>query len=128
VDDDGAIPEPVREAWQRALDAWDDSARHDAFVGLVAQHNCFMWAAAHYRAKAGDPIADRQLERLRRAATATMLATATARPSDTKKPYQISIAVLIAFVTIAFIGYMYAVYLREPSRETRPPEAARPVK
>ena len=122
--EDGAIPEPVRDAWQRAVDAWEDPERHKLFIGLAAQHNCFRWAAARYRERAGDPIADRQLERLRTAAYATLAATATVRPPD-RKPYQITVALLIALATLAFIGYFYAMHLRDQSQSsTKPPKAA----
>ena len=122
--DDGAIPEPVRAAWQRAVDAWDDPERHKLFIGLVAQHNCFSWAAARYRERAGDAVADRQIERLRTAAYATLAATATVRAPE-RKPYQITVALLIALVTIAFIGYFYAMHLRDQSQSsTKPPKAA----
>jgi hypothetical protein len=78
--EDGAIPDAVRDAWQRAVDGWDDPDRHKTFLGVVAQHHCFRYAAARYKERAGDAIADRQLERVRAAALATMTATATARP------------------------------------------------
>jgi hypothetical protein len=122
--DDGAIPEAVREAWQRTLDGWDDAERHKAFLGVVAQHHCFPYAAARYKERAGDAIADRQLERVRSAALATMAATATARP-PARKPYQVTVAVLIALVTIAFVGYFYAIHLRgQPQTSVKPPKAA----
>jgi hypothetical protein len=75
------VHETLEAAWQRAVEQWDDPARHEVLIGLVAQHSAFAWAAAKYKARAGDPIADAQLERLRKSVTATMLATATVRPT-----------------------------------------------
>ena len=49
---------------------------HEALLGLVAQHSCFAWAAARYKERAGDPVAD-AAARARCAArrVATMFAT-----------------------------------------------------
>jgi hypothetical protein len=121
---DDAVPEPVRAAWQRAVDGWDEPARHDAFVGVVAQHAAFTWAAARYKERSGDVVADRQLQRLRTAATATMLAGAMARPEKRAKPYQVTIAMLIALVIIAFVGYFYVVHLHD--LRTPPPKPGAP--
>ena len=115
--EDGAIPEPVRAVWQSVQDGWNDSKRHDAFLGVVAQHNCFAWAAARYKERAGDTIADAQLSKLRNAATATMLATATAKPKSAGKPYQATLVLFIALMIFAVLGLVYALHLRdnEPS-------------
>ena len=115
--EDGAIPEPVRAVWQSVQDGWNDSKRHDAFLGVVAQHNCFAWAAARYKERAGDTIADAQLSKLRNAATATMLATATAKPKSSGKPYQATLVLFIALMIFAVLGLVYALHLRdnEPS-------------
>ena len=99
----------VTAAWDRVVEDWDDPARHDALIGLVAQHNCFVWAAARYKERAGDPIADKQLERLRRAATATMLATATARP-EASQPYRKTF-LYFAFVVFILLATVLAAKL-----------------
>jgi hypothetical protein len=106
--DDAAIPEPVLAAWQRALDAWDDPARHDALFGAVAQHNCFAWAAARYKQKADDPIAAARLVKLRRASEAALLATAMARPTErqdrirsTFRLFAIAMVVLVVFLLVS---------------------------
>jgi hypothetical protein len=120
--DDGAIPEPVRAVWQALQGGWDDPKRHEAFLGLVAQHNCFAWAAARYKERAGDAIADAQLAKLRNAATATMLATATAKPKGSGKPYQATIVLFIALMIFAVLGLVYVMHLHtEPS--VPPPKA-----
>jgi hypothetical protein len=122
--DDADVPEPVRTAWQRTIEAWDQPVLHDAFLGAVAQHGVFTWAAARYKERAGDVVAVRQLERLRSAATAVMLAGAMARPAKRTKPYQVTIAVLIALVIVAVVGYFYTVHLHD--LQTPPAKPAAP--
>jgi hypothetical protein len=101
-------PDAVVTAWDQAVAHWDDPARHDALLAQVATFSCFAWAAARYRERAGDPVADAALARLRKAATATMLATATVRPDDEKVPYRNAILILIALVILVVVGMMYA--------------------
>ena len=114
---DEAIPEPVRAAWAHLADAWSEPARHDAFVALVAQHNCYAWAAARYKERADDPIAARQLERLRRATTAALLATATTRKAPAEgTPYKSTMTVLVALVVAAICGLVYAMLLHQTRR------------
>jgi hypothetical protein len=104
------IPDPVAAAWDQALAHWDDPQRHDALLAAVASYSCYAWAAAKYKTRAGDPIADAQLERLRKAATATMLATATVRPEQTGMPYRNAILVLLALVILLGVGAVYAMW------------------
>jgi hypothetical protein len=98
--DDAAIPEPVLDAWQRAEASWDDPAHHDALFRAAAQHNCFAWAAGRYKTRAGDPIASVRLAKLRRAAEAALLATATVRPSADNRHLR-SIFILVASLALA---------------------------
>ena len=103
--DDAAIPEPVVAAWQRCVDGWDEPARHDALLAAVVQHNCFAWAAARYKTKAGDPVADARLARLRRAAEAALLATATVRPEASEgrsnlRVFALAMALLVAIAIV----------------------------
>ena len=120
--DDGAIPEPVRAAWQSVSAGWDEPKRHEAFLGLVAQYNCFAWAAARYKERGDDPIANAQLDKLRNAATATMLATATAKSKSDGKPYQATIVLFVGLLIFAVLGMMYALHLRE--QPSAPPPKA----
>ncbi len=101
-------PDEVREAWQRAVDRWDQPGLHELLLAAVVRHQCFAWAAARYKERAGDPIADRQLERVRQTATATLLATKPRR-SDERMPYRSSIMALIVLVVMIVIGFAYAV-------------------
>ena len=102
------IPDPVTAAWDAAVAAWDDASKHDALLALVATHSCYAWAAGKYKTRAGDPIADKALERLRKAATATMLATATVRPEQTQMPYRNTLMVLLVLVIMIGVGVVYA--------------------
>jgi hypothetical protein len=96
----------VEAAWERVVEQWDDQARHDSFLGLVAQHSEFAWAAGKYKERAGDAVADKQLEKLRKAATATMFATASKKPGE-DPPYKrtmVIFIVLIVMLVIALVG------------------------
>lgn len=73
------VPSSLAAAWRLAGMAWEQPAAHDALVGLAVKHGQLGWLASRYREKQGDPIAARELERVRRAATVVMLAT-THRP------------------------------------------------
>lgn len=106
-------PADVQTAWQDITEHWDDAARHKAFVGLVSAHNCFAWAAARYKERAGDAIADAQLERLQRAATATLMATARARPRSERAPYVSLLVVVVALLALALIGLLAAKMFRD---------------
>jgi hypothetical protein len=123
--DDCEIPEAVRAAWQHVTEAWDDAKRHDAFVGLAAQHECFPWAAARYKERAGDPVADRQIDRVQRAAAATLMATATRKPENAPKRYQVMLAVLAVIGIVLAVGLFYAMHLREHSSVPPPKAGAR---
>jgi hypothetical protein len=109
---DAAVAEPVRAAWQHVSAAWADDAKHDQLFQLAASHNAYAWAAGRYRTRGRDPIAVRQLERLRKAAEATLLATATVRADATSRPYRGTAGVLITLVVVVAAGLLYAVIIR----------------
>jgi hypothetical protein len=119
---DAAIPEPLREAWARAICAWSEPARHDEVLRLVAAHGCYAWAAARYRTRRSDAIAARQLDRLRRAAEATLLASATVRPDPGARPYRATVGVLAILIAAIGVGLIYAAASPAPSAPlpTRP--------
>lgn len=122
---DAAVPEPVRDAWTRAVAAWGDDARHVELLRLVASHNAYAWVAGRYRMRGDDAVARRQLERLRHTAEAQLFASATVR-SETK-PYRGAAGVLAVLVVVIVVGLLYAVVLRDhPSSRARslPPGAA----
>jgi hypothetical protein len=120
---DAAVPGAVREAWTRVTAAWHDAARHDELLHLVATTRSYAWAAGRYRTRGRDPVAQRQLDRLRRAAEATLLAGAAARPEATVKPYRATRRVLALLITTIAAGALYAMVLRDlPS-----PSSIRPI-
>lgn len=128
---DASVPEEVAAAWERVLEAWDDPGRHDALLRLIARHEAYAWAAAKYRdAKraapaspspfrsypdhAVDAIADRQLDRMRRAAEATLYASASAREDRGRSPYRAATAVLALLIFAIVAGLIFAsVFQRE---------------
>lgn len=93
----------LEAVWQTVVDAWDQPGRHDALMGLVAQESAFAWAAGKYKERAGDPIADKQLERIRKAAVASLFATSSKKPEQ-DSPYKRTLVILIALVAMIFFG------------------------
>jgi hypothetical protein len=118
---DAVAPEPVRAAWVRVADGWNDPARHDELLRQVATHCCYAWAAGRYRTRAGDPIAERQLDRLRRAAEATLLAGATVRREAAATPYRATVVVLALLIATVIVGLVYAALVGAPSGATIAP-------
>jgi len=114
----------VENAWRGITEHWEEGDRHQAFLALVAQHNCFAWAAARYKERAGDAIADAQLDKLRRAAMATMLATATAHKRPEKTPYRSTMVVLISLVLLAVFGLICLKLILD----SRPPAVTNPAR
>ena len=90
-------------AWQVVVDKWDEQAAHDKLLALVAQSSSYKWAATQYKQRAGDPVAEAQLERIRKAAIATMFATG-AKKRDPDAPYKRVMIVLIVLVFMMMLG------------------------
>jgi len=126
---EAAVPPEVAAAWERVIEAWDDTERHDALLRLAAQHDAYAWTAARYRdAKRAAPaspspfrsypdhaalaIADRQLDRMRRAAEATLYASATAPEERGRTPYRATRAVLALLVFAIALGLVFAMLIR----------------
>ncbi len=107
-----SVADPPVAAWKHALERWDEMPRHDELLRLVTQHDVYAWAAARYRerirADAADTIAQAQLDRLRRAAEATLVTSAAARQVKTKEPYRNTMAVLALLVIAIIAGLVYA--------------------
>lgn len=103
-----APPDVLVAAWDRAVEGWDDPSRHDEVMRLVAQHDAYAWAAERYRTRAGDPIGDRQLDRVSRAAEVTMRAAATPRSEPRAKPYRAATAVLVMLIVAAVVALLFA--------------------
>ena len=116
---DAAVPQQVREAWTKATESWTAAAPHDELLQAAATHNSYAWAAGRYRTRR-DSISTRQLERLQRAAEATLLASAHARPDTATSPYRATRGVLAFMIVALLIGVVYAVVIRD---HARPPTA-----
>ena len=124
---DADVPAAVQAAWQRVTAGWDDAARHDELLRLVTLHHAYAWAASRYRARRDD-VATRQLERLRRAAEATLFASATVRPDAAVAPYRATRAVLVVLIVAVLVGLVYAMVMRGRSEPVRSaPVPARPL-
>jgi hypothetical protein len=119
-DGHGAIPESVHDAWQRAVEAWSDPARHDALIAQVTHHGCFAWAAARYRERAGDKVADEQLERLRRTATTAMFATGAARAKPAAMPYRNVLYMLVALVLLLLFALVSVAMISNSGSHSAP--------
>ena len=100
-------PPEVRDAWLRVVRAWDRRDHHDTFVGLAARHGCFTWATARYRERPIDAIAYHQLERLRRAAVAVMLAGATVRREPRPQLYRWALIACVCVMFFTFVGRVF---------------------
>lgn len=142
---DAAVRPAVAAAWDRVLEAWDEQGRHDALLRLVAEHDAYVWAAGKYRdAKRSQPaspspfrtypdhaidaIADRQLDRMRRAAEATLFASATARERRGRpSPYRASIGVIIMFVIAIAAGTVFMSIARPKTGGGAAPAEAQPA-
>lgn len=121
----GLEKEALTAAWMHASAGWDEPARHDALLAVATQLNAYAWAAARYRDAArerpDDKIATAQLERLRKATEATLLATATARAANQPKPYRATTAVLAILIIAAIAGLVYAFARGTSTPDTAPP-------
>jgi hypothetical protein len=114
---DSTVPDVARAAWERARAAWDDPAAHDELLRLTNLHGCYAWVAARYREVRGDgdaldPVADRQLDRVRRAAEAALLASGTPRAAPQNKTYRSTVLLLGLIMIMIVIGVVYAMYRR----------------
>jgi hypothetical protein len=118
---DPNVPPAVWAAWRRAVTTWHDQHAHEVLLGAAAEHHAFKWLAQRYRDRAGDPIADRQLERVRRAVTAVLLATATHRPDQAKNPLASMVLAVAAMMALAIGGgvLMKAVHHRQGTTVTQ---------
>jgi hypothetical protein len=122
------IPDRVQAAWQRCTESWDESARHTELFQLGVADNALAWVASRYRERGDDPIAQTQLEKIRKAAIASMMVTATAKPASEKSPYRNSILVLGALVLailFAFIATQFLVDSKANKTHQRPTKPAR---
>lgn len=125
---DAAVPDVVRDAWTKATEGWNEPARHDELMRLVATNNCYAWAAGKYRTRR-DAVSTRQLDRMRRAAEATMLAGATVRAGKEPKPYRATTTVLAMLIVAIAAGLLYAIVIHDnpPPSPNAQPLPAQPI-
>jgi hypothetical protein len=114
----------VRGAWLRVTETWTDSALHDELFKLALSDNCLAWVAAQYRERGDDPIAKQQLERLRKAALAAMMVTATERQAREKTPYRSSFIVLGCLL----LAMLLALFVTKFIHDNRPPQVTKPLR
>jgi hypothetical protein len=126
-DDD--VPFELRDAFRRADEDWKEQAHHNEILRLTSQHNTYAWTCGRYRKRKGDPIADKAIDRLQRAAFATMMATATPRRETEKNPYRTSIGILVLLLIVIVVGVVYALVFYEPpaKKATTPARPAQSV-
>jgi hypothetical protein len=110
------LDDQVQRAWGQVTENWSDVARHDELFALVVKDNCFAWAAARYRERGDDPIAKEQLERLRKAALASMMVSAAKRETKGKTPYVSSVIVLVCLI----VAMLIALFVTKSLRDNRP--------
>lgn len=122
---DASVPDEVRAQWEACVAAWNDPARHDALLISVARQGCYAWTAGRYRdaalSRPHDPVAPRQLDRLRRAGEATLFATAAARPEKGRTPYVAVVGILAILLVSIVGGVMYASAKTKDASASPPP-------
>jgi hypothetical protein len=101
-------PRTLDDAWQRALDAWDDAALHDKLLELATTHDGYAWLAARYRERieanpADAAVAKARLERLQKVIVARLMMSAAQRPDHEARPYRATIAML-GILILALLG------------------------
>src|SRR5262249_22694338 len=99
---------------------------------LVHVYDCYAWAAGRYRdvylIAPDDKMASRQVDRLRKAAEVTLMASATARADKSPTPYRATIAVLAMLVVALIAMVLYAVLFHgTPSQRAADPTQPRPL-
>ncbi len=120
---DDTVPDVARVAWERVKAHWDDAAAHDELLRLTTLHGCYSWAVSRYREVRGeagppfreigdarDPVAERQLDRLRRAAEVALLTTASPRPDKGPSSYASAKLILGIVIMLILVGLAYTTY------------------
>jgi len=97
-----ALDEAGEALWRAALEAWTETARHDAFVGHCYATTSLVAAAARYRehltAHPDDEIARKMTARI------AFLATQSLRPSPPARPPLSRSPLFLVVVALAGIG------------------------
>lgn len=111
------VPEALSEAWQATESGWQDPAKHDALLQLAATHHAYPWVAARYRAREGDVIAARALERIRKAIELTLYVSEGEKTHRHKgpRPYHGVLVVLLLLAIAIVVAVVSARFLRDQS-------------
>lgn len=127
---DTSVTGAVQAAWDRVIEDWSDEARHEAVFRLATEWGEYNWVAARYREQArtreGDPIAPKQMERIRRAIEATLLVSGTAREKPQPSPYKNLLAMFALLLILLGIGAFY-IYMKSKTTSDVPPPPSRSV-
>lgn len=123
---DLAVPAEIKAAWDGVLEGWTTEAKHDALFNLIAARGEYGWAAGRYREQArerpGDPVAPKQMDRIRRAIEATMVVSATAREKPAASPYKNTATLLAVLIVVLILGMAYMfIKSRKGSSDDEPP-------
>lgn len=119
----------LEQAWDAAVDAWDDPAAHERASTAALATSDYAWLAGRYREvlreRPDDAIARARLDLLARRAAAALTATGDGRGRGKTKRLSL-VPVFIAVAAIA-VGTFYAAYLTrrraEAAGRRRPVEA-----
>jgi hypothetical protein len=115
------VNEPLEAAWEAVSQRWDEVPQHDALLGVAAHYGAYAWVARKYREHGDDAIAKRQLERIRKAAIATMFATQTRKREVEKLPFKGSFLVLLLVGILTGVGLVYLQFRQSHVEHTNPP-------
>lgn len=119
-----SIPPALASAWANTLSSWGDSSKHDLVLGLAAKHEQYAWLAARYReaarANPDDPIPPARLERLQRAALATLCFERRAPQTEERKPYR-NVLLLLAATMFATVVGLWLVDMKTSEYQQRQP-------
>ena len=105
-------PDPTLEAlWKRALDAWDDEARHGAFLDYCQQTDRLVDAAVRYRGMTGDrarrELAERKLKAVALLAMARLeAARQSARGAPPRRLWSYALIAFFVAATLGLLAYL----------------------
>ena len=118
ANEEAKVTAPIRFAWDQLAEHWEEPTRHSAILELAAKHNVFAWIGAKYRVKAkeGDPLAATQLEKLKKQAEVTLMASAAPREDNRKRNSYI--AILVAIVVLGLVSYVVYSGTERPAQGT----------
>lgn len=97
----------VEALWKRVLDAWDDDARHAAFLDYCQRSDRLVDAAVRYRGMTGDRDRAQTAEKkLKAVALLAMTRLEVARQAERRTPSRAGSYTLIGFFVVATLGLL----------------------